>query len=89
MKQTGLIDCVIETIGLDSCMSTPKWTPAEGTILVCDKEGVPPYGNFNYSSVVEILLYVSGNTWPDIAYALNCCVGYMFNSHCSHEIVLI
>ncbi len=39
MKQLGLIDCVIETLGLDSQMSTPKWTPAEGALLVCDQDG--------------------------------------------------
>ena len=34
MKQTGLIDCIIKTLGLDNHLSTSKWTPAEATPLV-------------------------------------------------------
>ena len=88
MKQTGLIDRVIETLGLDSHMSTPKWTPAEGTPLVRDEDGEAPHGDFSYSSMVEMLLYLSRHTQPDIVYAVNCCVRYMFNPHHSHEIAL-
>ena len=34
MKQSGLIDRIIETLGLDSRLSTSKWTPAKATPLV-------------------------------------------------------
>ena len=88
MKQTGLIICVIETLGLDVCMSNPKWKPAEGTPLVCDQDGEYTYGDFSYSSVVGMLLYVSRHTRPDVLYAMNCCVRYMFNSRRSCDITL-
>ena len=39
-------------------------------------------------SVVGILLYLSGHSQPDIAYAINYCARYMFNSRLSHEKVL-
>ncbi|KAL7475309.1 hypothetical protein ACHAW6_001231, partial [Cyclotella cf. meneghiniana] len=32
-----------------------------------------------------MLLYLSGHSRPDIAYAVNCCVHYMFNTCLSHE----
>ncbi len=35
-----------------------------------------------------MLLYLYGNIWQDIVYAMNCCIRYMFNPHCSHEIAL-
>ena len=73
MKQTGLTDRIIETLGLDSKLSTSKWTPAEGTPLVCDEEGEPFRGDFSYSSAIGMLLYLSGHTQLDIAYAVNCC----------------
>ncbi len=36
------------------------------------------FGNFNYSSVVGMLLYLAGHTCPDITYAVNCSARYMF-----------
>ena len=88
MKQSGLIDRIIETLGLDNCLSTSKWTPAEATPLVRDEDGEPPRGDFSYSSVVGMMLYLSGHTRPDIAYAVNCCARYMFNPRYSHEVAL-
>jgi hypothetical protein len=85
MKQTGLIDRVVEALGLDSKMATPKWTPAEGTPLTRDEDGEPPQGSFSYASVVGMLLYLAGHSRPDIAYAVNCCARYMFNPRLSHE----
>ena len=85
MKQTGLIDRIVEALGLDSKLSTSKWTPAEATPLTRDEGGEPPQGSFSYSSVVGMLLYLSGHSRPDIAYAVNCCVRSMFNPRLSHE----
>ena len=85
LKQTGLIDRVLEALGLDSKMSTGKFTPAEAKPLVRDEDGEPPSGTFSYSSVVGMLLYLAGHTRPDIAYAVNCCARYMFNPRLSHE----
>jgi hypothetical protein len=85
MKQTGLIDRVIEALGLDSKHSTCKWTPAEGTPLTKDEDGEPAEGSFSFASVVGMLLYLAGHSRPDIAYAVNCCARYMFNPKLSHE----
>ena len=79
---------MIETLGLDQKMSTSKATPAEPTPLVRDEDGEQPHGDFSYSSVVGMLLYLSGHTRPDIAYAVNCCARHMFNPRHSHEIAL-
>jgi hypothetical protein len=68
MTQTGLIDRVVEALGLDSKLSTSKWTPAEATPLTRDEDGEPPQGSFSYNSVVGMLLYLSGHSRPDIAY---------------------
>ena len=85
MTQTGLIDRVLVALGLDHGNVAGKWTPAEGTPLVKDVEGAPAEGQFNYASVVGMLLYLSGNTRPDITYAVNCCARYMANPRLSHE----
>ena len=83
MKQTGLIDRVIEAMGLES--ANAKWTPAEAIPLVKDADGEEATGTFNYASVVGMLLYLSGHTRPDVAYAVNCAARYMFCPKRSHE----
>lgn len=85
MKQTGLIDRILEALGLDSKMAKNKYTPAESTPLTRDEDGEGPQGSFSYASVVGMLLYLAGHTRPDIAYAVNCCARYMFNPRLSHE----
>ena len=39
LKQTRLIDRVLEALGLDTKMATGKWTPVEATPLTKDEEG--------------------------------------------------
>ena len=78
MKQVGLIDCVIKTLGLDNGMAKGKFTPAESTLLVKDNDGEELCGSFSYNSVVGMLIYLSGYTRPDISYAVIVCASYMF-----------
>lgn len=85
MKQEGLINRVIEALGLDVGMINGKATPAESKPLVKDVDGENALQLFSYSSVVGMLLYLAGHTRPDIAYAVNCCARYMFNPKRSHE----
>ena len=65
-----------------------KHTPAETKPLVKDEDGVAAVEGFSYSSVVGMLLYLSGHTQPDNAYAVNCCARYMFCPKHSHELAL-
>jgi len=88
MTQTGLIDRVVEALGLDDGYARVKHTPAETRPLVKDADGAPAVEGFSYASVVGMLLYLSGHTRPDIAYAVNCCARYMFCPRHSHELAL-
>ena len=71
MKQTGLIQCVIEALGLDDGTMKGKFIPSEQRPLVKDAYGEPSSGMFIYSSIVGIILYLSGHTCPYIAFAVN------------------
>ena len=73
MKQIGLIKRVIEEVVSGDGMMKGKFTPSEQRPLVKDSNDKYPSGMFSYSSVVDIFLYLSGNTRPDISFAVNCC----------------
>ena len=62
MKQTGLINRVVEALGLDDGYAQGKHTPAKTKPLVKDKDGAAASEGFSYSSVVGMLLYLSGHT---------------------------
>ena len=88
MKQTGLINRVIKALGLDNGYAKGKYTPSEDKPLVKDEDGQAANGVFSYASVVGMLLYLSGHTRPNIAYAVNCCARYMFAPKHSNELAL-
>ena len=71
MKQIGLIKRVIEALGLDDGLVKGKHTPSESRPLIKDLDGEPASGAFSYSSIVGMLLYLSGHTRPDIAFSVN------------------
>ena len=73
MSQIGLIERVVEGLGLDDGYAFGKHKPAKTKPLVKDEDGVASVEGFSYSSVVGMMLYLSGHTRPDITYAVNCC----------------
>ena len=78
MKKVGLINSVLDTLMLDDGMAKNKFTPSGSSPLVKDADGTASCGSFSYSSMVVMLIYLSGHTRPNIAYAVNCCSRYMF-----------
>ena len=80
MKQEGLIDHVIEALELGVGTVNGKATPAENKLLVKDTYGEILHGDFGYSSVLDMMLYHSGLSTPDIAHAVNLALSYVFCS---------
>ena len=50
-----------------------------------DADGPDALRNYSYSSVFGMMLYLSGHSRPESAYAVNCCARYMFCPKKSHE----
>jgi hypothetical protein len=89
LLQTGLTKRIIEAVGLCSSLSTSINTPAETSPLPKDADGSPASGSFNYAAAVGMLLYLSGHSRPDIAFAVHQCARYTFHPTRRHELALI
>ena len=87
--QTGLTKRIISALGLDSNLSKSHRTPAETSPLPKDADGEPAAGHINYPAVVGMLLYLSGHSRPDIAFAVSQVARYTFKPTRRHEQALI
>ena len=82
LTQLGLIDRIISSLGLSS--SSPKKTPSPVDPLPQDLGGEPFDRSFNYASVVGMLMYLSANSRPDIAFAVNQCARHSHHPTRTH-----
>jgi hypothetical protein len=87
--QKGLTKRIVTALGLDSSLSTSLSTPAEVGPLPKDSDGQPANGHVNYPAVVGMLLYLSGHSRPDIAFAVHQVARYSFKPTRRHELALI
>ena len=69
LTQKGLIQKIIATTGMQDC--NPNWVPSSQVALGIDPDGPSMNESWSYSSVVGMLLYLSTNTRPDIAFAVS------------------
>jgi hypothetical protein len=83
LTQTGLIDQIIAATNLDE-KSAKKFVPAIKA-LSSDKQGTADTGEFNYRSVVGMMMYLANNTRPDISFAVNQCTRYGNKPMILHE----
>jgi hypothetical protein len=82
MSQQGLIDRIVETTGMNDC--NPNWTPTTQESLGHDPDGIAMTDSWNYRSVIGMLLYLSTNTRPDIAFAVSQAARFSNNPKQSH-----
>ena len=80
MNQPGLIQKIIDATQLTDC--NPNRTPTTKEALPMDPDGEPMHDSWNYRSIVGMLLYLSTNTRPDIAYAVSQVARF---SHCPKQ----
>jgi hypothetical protein len=86
LKQTGLIDKIIEATGMTE--ANPATVPADPKPLGKDKNGQPFREQWSYASVVGMLLYLSGNSRPDIAFAVNQAARFTHDPKQSHAVAV-
>jgi hypothetical protein len=69
LTQTGLIDKVLKSAGLEDCNRCV--TPAYTTPVGSDPDGPAFQEDWEYASIVGMLMYLAANTRPDIVYAVH------------------
>ena len=77
LTQSGLIDRVVTALGLDD--ANYKLSAAPKKPLGRDLAGSPFSEDFNYASVVGMMMYLCNNSRPDIAFAVSQCARYTHN----------
>jgi hypothetical protein len=82
MTQKGLINKIIEAAGMTDC--NPNWTPASTTPLGSDPDGEPMDEAWNYRSIIGMLLYLTPNTRPDLAFAVSQAARFCHDPKQSH-----
>ena len=85
MNQEGLVDSIIEAMGLDVDHSNPNSTSCMNAPLTKDLDGDPCSESFAYASIVEILLYMAGHYLPKITYSAIQVARFTFCTKRSHE----
>ena len=83
MTQTGLIDTIIETLGLDE-NSTQHQTPAVSPPLHKHEDKEKFNEKWNYRSLIGMLTYLARNTRPDIEYAVHQCARFQSDPRKPH-----
>ncbi len=78
MKQTRLMNWVIEALGLNFGLVKGKHAQSESKPLVKNLNGEAESGAFSYSSVVGMFLYLSGHICPNITFAVFCWAQYQY-----------
>ena len=84
LSQSDLIDKIMEATHMEVC--TLKFTYADKISLRQYLDGGPCYEDWNYRSIVVMLLYLAGITCSDIAYAVHQCARFTHQHKTSHDI---
>jgi hypothetical protein len=85
LTQTGLIDKVLKATGMEDCNTDASLTSPDGKALGADLHGPQALSEWNYGSVVGMLLYLAGNSRCDISFAVHQCARFSHAPRLSHE----
>ena len=85
LKQHGLIDRILAVLGLDDDDVTIRHVPADIKPLGKDENGPPRKEHWSYPSIIGMMLYLTSNSRPDIAFAVNQCARFNSCPRLCHE----
>ena len=85
LSQTGLIDRIIQALGLDTDLTTIRTEPASTTPLEKETTGAPRKETWSYPSIIGLMLYLAYNSRPDIVFAGHQCARFNQCPRLKHE----
>jgi hypothetical protein len=85
LTQTGLIDKVLRATNMTDCNTDASPTSPDGKALGADLHGPQALSEWNYRSVVGMMLYLAGNSRCDISFAVHQCARFSHAPKLSHE----
>ena len=84
LTQTGLTNKVLKVANMAGCNHVP--TPSSSILLVIDADREEFQEDWEYATVVGMLVYLAQHSIPDIAYAVHQCARFMHAPRKSHVI---
>lgn len=85
LTQTGLIQRILDALGLDDETVTIRTEPAATKCLGKEENSAPRKEHWSYPSVIGMLLYLSSNSRPDITFAVNQAARFTNCARLPHE----
>jgi len=89
LLQTGLIDSIIEAVGLQDDKATHDTPALSKTLLHKDPTGLPRRTTWNYRSVVGMLNFLCASTRPELAFSVHQCARFSQDPKLSHELAIL
>jgi Reverse transcriptase (RNA-dependent DNA polymerase) len=86
LTQPMLTEWIIETMGMTE--SNSRTTPAQKEPLGKDANGPDMTEDWNYVSIVGMLMFLANNSRPDIAFAVNQCARFTHAPKQSHAVAV-
>ena len=83
LTQPGLIQKVLQTTKMTECNSCE--TPATTTNLGLDSDEPACNEDWDYASIIGMLMYLANNTRPDIAFSVHQCARFTHSPKQSHS----
>ena len=80
--QLGLIKKFLECVGMTEC--NPNVVPCNIQPLGTDAKGQSHFEDWDYASAVGMLMYLAGNAYPEIQYAVHQCACFTHAPKHSH-----
>ena len=86
LTQSGLIDIVIRTVGMDDSKSVA--TPRSATNLGIDKDEPTVSKTWDYATIMGMIIYLANNSRPDIPFAVHQCARFTHAPRNSHSVAI-